>query len=50
MPHPEIDYGINADDPESIIGVILDNGQTAQFIMKELEALGFEIVRKETGG
>lgn len=43
---PDIDYGCNADDPESAIAVILDNAQTATRVMHELDGLGFEIVCK----
>lgn len=44
---PDIDYGVNATDPESIIAVILDNAQTALLIMNELASLGFAIVPKD---
>lgn len=42
----DIDYGCNDNDPESIIAVILDNGQTAQLIVSELNKLGFNITKK----
>lgn len=41
-----IDYGCNADDPESIIAVILDNAQTAELIISELDKLGYIIISK----
>lgn len=43
----DIDYGCNANDPEGIIAVILDNAQTAAKIISELDALGFAIISKE---
>lgn len=42
---PDIDYGCN-DDPASIIAVILDNAQTAELIMSELDKLGYIILKK----
>lgn len=41
------DYGCNADDPTSVIAVILDNAGTANEIMTELDDLGFSVVRKD---
>lgn len=40
------DYGCNANDPENIIAVILDNAQSASEIVKELDSLGFVIVSR----
>lgn len=41
------DYGCNAESPEGIIAVILDDAGRAKEILKELDGLGFAIVPKE---
>lgn len=43
----DTDYGVNADDPESIIACILDDAERAKYIISELDSLGFVVAPKE---